>query len=129
MEKYPDDRLYYEQHEWIKKVDELTALVGISYHAQDSLGDIVFISEPEVGREVSKGEEVAEIESVKAVSQIFTPVSGKIVKVNSEVIESPEIINEDPYEKGWIFKIELSNPEELEELMDAEAYKRFVEEG
>lgn len=129
MEKYPDDRLYYEQHEWIKKVDELTALVGISYHAQDSLGDIVFISEPEVGREVSKGEEVAEIESVKAVSQIFTPVSGKIVEVNSEVIESPEIINEDPYEKGWIFKIELSNPEELEELMDAEAYKRFVEEG
>lgn len=129
MEKYPDDRLYYEQHEWIKKVDELTALVGISYHAQDSLGDIVFISEPEVGREVSKGEEVAEIESVKAVSQIFTPVSGKIVEVNREVIESPEIINEDPYEKGWIFKIELSNPEELEELMDAEAYKRFVEEG
>lgn len=129
MNRYPEDRLYSKEHEWLKMENESVAVVGISYHAQDALGDIVFISEPEVGREVSRGEEVAEIESVKAVSQIFSPVSGKIVEVNYDVIESPEIVNEDPYDRGWIFKIELSQMEELNDLMDAEAYRKFVEEG
>lgn len=129
MENYPDDRLYYEQHEWVKMINENEALVGISFYAQDSLGDIVYLSEPEIGREVKKGEEIAEIESVKAVSQIYSPVSGTIVEVNREVIENPEIINQDPYEQGWIFKIELSDLAELEGLMDAASYKKFVEEG
>ncbi|MCX7831748.1 MAG: glycine cleavage system protein GcvH [Actinobacteria bacterium] len=129
MQKYPNDRLYYEQHEWVKQVDEKTVIVGISYHAQDSLGDIVYISEPEVEKEIQKGDEIAEIESVKAVSQIYAPVSGRIVEVNKNAIDNPEIINRDPYEEGWLVKIELTNPSELEELMDANAYRSFVEEG
>lgn len=129
MNEYPKDRLYSKEHEWLRLEGESVAMVGITYHAQDALGDIVYLSEPEVGREVSRGEEVAEIESVKAVSQIFSPVSGKIIEVNHDVIESPEIINEDPYERGWIFKIELSSKEELNDLMSAEAYQKFVEEG
>lgn len=129
MNEYPKDRLYSKEHEWLRLEGESVAIVGITYHAQDALGDIVYLSEPEVGREVSRGEEVAEIESVKAVSQIFSPVSGKIIEVNHDVIESPEIINEDPYERGWIFKIELSSKEELNDLMSAEAYQKFVEEG
>lgn len=129
MNNYPDDRFYYEQHEWLKMIDEKTGIVGISYYAQDSLGDIVYLQAPETGKEVAQGEEVAEIESVKAVSTIYSPVSGKIVEVNEEVINSPEIINQDPYEKGWIYKIEITNPDELNSLMNAETYRRFIEEG
>lgn len=129
MNNYPDDRFYYEQHEWLKMIDEKTGIVGISYYAQDSLGDIVYLQAPETGKEVAQGEEVAEIESVKAVSTIYSPVSGKIVEVNEEVINSPEIINQDPYEQGWIYKIEITNPDELNSLMNAETYRRFIEEG
>lgn len=129
MEKYPDDRLYYTEHEWVKPLGDGTALIGISWYAQDSLGDIVYVSAPEVGQEISASEEVGEIESVKAVSSIYSPVSGKVIEVNSSVIDNPEIINKDPYEEGWIFKVELSHEDELNELMNAEQYKKFVEEG
>lgn len=129
MQKYPDDRLYYQEHEWVKPFEDGTALVGISWYAQDSLGDIVYVSAPEVEQEVSAGEEVGEIESVKAVSSLYTPVSGRVIGVNHTVIDSPEIINSDPYEEGWIFRIELSDEDELNDLMNASEYQRFVEEG
>lgn len=129
MSNYPDDRLYYTEHEWVKKEDENTAAVGISWYAQDSLGDIVYLSVAEPGTQVNAGDAVGEIESVKAVSELFTPVSGTITEVNQECLDNPEILNSDPYDRGWIFRIELNNPSELDELMDAAAYAEYVEGG
>lgn len=127
MSHYPEDRVYYTEHEWVKKEDDQTATVGISWYAQDSLGDIVYVSVSEPGTGVKAGETVGEIESVKAVSEIYSPVSGTIIEVNQECIDSPEILNSDPYEKGWIFRIQLSNPAELNDLMDAQTYAQYVE--
>jgi glycine cleavage system H protein len=129
MDRYPDDRLYYREHEWVKPLGDGTALIGISWYAQDSLGDIVYVSVPDAGEEITVNEEVGEIESVKAVSSIYSPVSGTVVEVNSAVIASPEIINRDPYEEGWIFKVELTDEDELNDLMSAAQYRKFVEEG
>jgi len=123
----PRELKYSKEHEWIR-VENGKGTVGITQYAQEQLGDVVFVELPEVGREVEKMEAVAVVESVKAASDIYTPVSGKIVEVNEDLNSSPNLINEDPYGRGWIFKIELKNPKELEELLSAEEYEKLIRE-
>jgi glycine cleavage system H protein len=115
---------YTKTHEWI---DTDNGLVGITNHAQEELGDIVFVDLPEIGKEVKKGDVLLSIESVKAASDIYAPVSGKIVEVNSELDASPELVNEDAEGKGWLVKIEILNPDELDELLTKEEYEKFLE--
>ncbi|HZK28026.1 MAG TPA: glycine cleavage system protein GcvH [Thermoclostridium sp.] len=117
---------YSKDHEWVK-VDGNKVYVGISDHAQHSLGDIVFVEIPEQGMDVNKGDILSVVESVKAASDIYAPVSGKVIKVNEELEDSPEKINEDPYE-SYIAILEMSEPSELEELMDMQEYARYCEE-
>jgi glycine cleavage system H protein len=117
---------YSEEHEWIT-VDGNTGTVGITDFAQEQLGDIVFAEVTKVNEEVTKDEEVAVVESVKAASDIFSPVSGLISKVNVLLEDAPETINSDPLENGWIFKITVTNPDELDDLMDLDSYNKFVE--
>ena len=118
------DLKYTKEHEWIKIKDDI-AVVGITDHAQAELTDIVFVELPEAGKEVKKGEEICVVESVKSVSEIYAPVSGKIVKVNSKLEDSPEIINESPYDDGWLIELEISDKSEVDSLLDAGAYKKL----
>ena len=118
---------YTETYEYIM-VDGNTGIVGISREASDKLGDIYLIDLPQVGREVKKGDEVGVIESVKAASDIYTPVSGKIIEINDVLAEKPELISEDPLGEGWIFKIHISDSRELDSLMDHDNFKKFVNE-
>lgn len=118
---------YAATHEWIS-VEGKTATVGISDHAQDHLGDIVYVDLPEVGKSLKKGDVFCTIESVKAASDIYAPISGKVIEVNEELDSSPEKINDDAEGAGWIAKIEMSNESELDSLMDLEAYKKHCEE-
>jgi glycine cleavage system H protein len=124
---FPDDIKYHKEHTWAR-VNGNKAQVGITDYAQDSLGDVVYIDIPEVDAEIVANNEISEIESTKATSSVIAPVSGTIVDINEELEESPEIINEDPYVKGWILTVELSDPSELDGLMDASEYGKFVEE-
>ncbi len=118
--------LYYsKEHEWVK-VEGDVAVVGITDHAQDELGEIVFVELPEVGAEVNAGDSVASVESVKSASEIYTPVSGKIVEVNEKLQDEPALINNSPYDEGWIFKIELKDKSELNNLLDAAGYSEFI---
>lgn len=117
---------YSQEHEWITLEGNI-GTVGISAYAVEQLGDITFIEFPEISKEVSQGESAAFIESVKAASDIYTPVSGKIVEVNSELESAPEMVNENPEGAAWIFKIELSDAGEIDSLMDADKYKAFIE--
>jgi len=121
-----DNLKYSKEHEWVK-VEGNLARVGITAYAQDSLGDIVFVELPEVDREVAANDNIGVVESVKAVSDIYVPVSGKIVEVNDELNDSPEIINESPYDAGWICVIELKDVNELDDLLTAEEYQAFTE--
>ncbi len=124
---YPDDLKYHSEHAWAR-IEGDTATIGITYFAQDQLGEIVFLELPAVGTELEAGKPYAEIESVKSVSDVYSPVNGSITEVNSEVVEAPEIINEDPYEAGWMAKVKLSGS--ADSLMDAAAYEAMVaEEG
>lgn len=123
----PEDLLYSSEHEWVRRKGDRVVL-GITDYAQQALGDIVYLEVPEEGTQVVADEAFAEVESVKAVSDIYSPVTGEIVKVNQKVIESPEIIHEDPYGKGWIVVIEMSDPSELDNLMTAEEYEEFIRE-
>ncbi len=123
---YPEDLRYNKEHEWVRPEDG-KARVGITHYAQDELGDVVFVDLPQVGTNVQAGEAFAAVESVKAVSDIFAPVSGRVVAVNEELVDKPELINEDPYGDGWIAVIEMDNPAELDDLLDAEQYKAFIE--
>ncbi|MBP8989824.1 MAG: glycine cleavage system protein GcvH [Clostridia bacterium] len=126
--KTKSDLLYSKDHEWVK-VEEDLAIIGITDFAQNSLGDVVFVELPEVGSERTKGEVLGVVESVKAASEVYTPVSGRVVAVNHELEESPELLNEDPYGQ-WIAKLKLTCPDELETLMDEAAYQVFcAEEG
>jgi len=122
----PKDLFFTENHEWIS-VDGKEAVVGISEHAQDELGDIVFVELPSVEEELDQFEEFGVIESVKAVSDVFMPVSGIIVEVNEDLMDQPELINEDPYGSGWLIKVEVKDKSDLEELMDSAEYKAFIE--
>ena len=118
---------YSEEHEWVS-VEGNVATVGISDFAQEQLGDVVFVELPEVGAEVSAGDQVAVVESVKAASEVFTPVSGEIVEVNDVIVEEPAGVNGDAEGDGWFFKIKLSDPSELDGLMDSKAYAAFVKD-
>ena len=124
---HPDDRKYHKEHTWAK-ISGNRALVGITDHAQESLGDIVFIELPEVDSSVEAGVDVAEIESTKATASVISPLSGRITRINEDLDDSPEIINEAPYDNGWIFELELLDAAEAEDMMDSSDYARFVEE-
>jgi glycine cleavage system H protein len=123
----PDDLKYTREHEWAR-VKGSRVTVGITDFAQDQLGDVVFVELPSVGDEVKKGEAFGVVESTKAVSDLFAPVSGKVVEVNDPLVDAPETINEEPYEDGWLVVIEASDPKELGELLDGAAYRKFVDE-
>ncbi|HXQ24047.1 MAG TPA: glycine cleavage system protein GcvH [Candidatus Acidoferrales bacterium] len=125
--EFPEDVKYSKEHEWVL-VEGGVATVGITDYAQDQLGDIVFVELPAVGDKVSKEDAFGVVESVKAVSDIYAPVSGKVLEVNDDLPENPEMLNEDPYGDGWIIKIEMSDPEELDDLMTATEYEQYVAE-
>src|SRR5881275_2086539 len=118
---YPDDLLYHSEHDWVR-LDGDTATFGITWFAQDALGEVVFFDPPEVGTTVTKDESYAEVESVKAVSDVIAPLSGEIVEVNEGLGDKPESINTDPYGEGWMVKVRLSDPSERDSLIDAAAY-------
>lgn len=123
----PDDLKYHKEHAWVKASGK-RATIGITDYAQDSLGDIVYIDLPEVETIAEAGNELAEIESTKATSSIVSPISGTVIEINEKLADSPEIINEDPYGKGWVAIIEMDDTYELDELMDVDDYEKFVEE-
>ena len=123
---YPDDLKYSKEHEWVRMEGNI-AQIGVTVFAQDSLGDVVFIDLPEVGTEVGQFEKFGEIESVKAVSDLFSPIAGTIVDANSAAIDNPETVNTNPYGSGWLIKVEISDPPQLDELMDAETYEATLE--
>ena len=128
---YPDDLLYTKDHEWARVEDkdgQKLVTVGISRFAVDQLGDVTQVELPKEGESLKAAEVFGSVESVKAVSDLFAPLSGKIVKVNSPLADSPEYVNEDPYDEGWMIQIALANPDELKALMDAEAYQAFLRE-
>lgn len=129
MKQFPDDVKYTATHEWIRVDGNGVATVGISHHAQEALGDIVFVELPEPGAEARAGGDVAVIESVKAASDIYSPVSGEILEVNGALSESPETVNGAPYGDGWLFRIALRDPADLAALMDAEAYSKHCGSG
>jgi len=122
---YPDDLKYHPEHDWAR-VDGDTATLGITWYAQDQLGEVVFFDPPEVGKTIAKDEPYAEVESVKAVSDVIAPVSGEILEVNEALKDAPEQINDDSYGEGWLVKVKLSDPSELEALMDAESYRESL---
>lgn len=124
-ENIPANLRYTEQHEWVK-LDGAMAWIGITDYAQEALGDITFVELPPMDREVQQGEEIVVVESTKAASDVYAPVSGKIVAVNSEVEDEPERLNDDPFDQGWLVKIEVSDPSQVEELMSAEAYAEHI---
>lgn len=121
----PDDRLYSEEHEWAM-IDGSRAKIGISDHAQCSLGDVVYVELPSVDTEINRGAPIGVVESVKAVSDIYAPISGIVKAVNQDVINNPELVNQDPYQQAWMIEVELSNPKEAEQLMNATAYQEFL---
>ncbi len=129
MEPYPDDRRYSAEHEWAVVETDGAIRIGISWYAQDALGDIVYVDLPTVGDHVDAGESIGEIESVKSVSMLYTPVSGTITAVNEEISARPELSNTDPYGAGWFIILTPDDPSEIDALMDADEYQRFAEGG
>lgn len=123
---YPEDLKYHPEHDWAR-IQGGEATLGITWYAQDSLGEVVFFEGPEIGSEVTKGQPYAEVESVKAVSDVVAPLSGEVIAVNDTLGDAPEAINADPYETGWLVKIRLSDPSEADSLMDAAAYSASLE--
>lgn len=128
MSNVPSDLKYASSHEWVRQEDDGTVTVGISDHAQDSLGDLVFVETPEIDSTVEAGEACAVVESVKAASDVYAPVAGTIVDTNSQLQDAPELVNTDPYGEGWIMRIRVDDPDALEELMDADDYEHFIAE-
>jgi glycine cleavage system H protein len=126
-ESYPDELRYHEQHDWAR-VDGDQAVLGITWFAQDSLGELVHFEPPEEGATIGKDSSYGEVESVKAVSDVIAPLSGEVVEVNGAVVDAPETVNEDPYGTGWLVRIRLSDPDEVDTLLDADSYKRLVDE-
>ena len=123
---YPDDLKYHPEHDWAR-IDGDVATFGITWYAQDALGDVVFFDPPEKGAEVSANQVYAEVESVKAVSDVFSPLTGEIVEVNDALSDAPETINSDPYGDGWLVKVKLSDPSEVNGLLDAAAYEELLQ--
>ena len=127
MADFPSDLRYLQSHEWAMLADYGTVLVGISYHAQEALGDVVYVELPELQSALVAGDEVAVVESVKAASDIYAPCGGVVIAINEALEDSPELVNESPYDKGWFFKIQPSDVSELERLLSASDYESFCE--
>jgi len=128
MSNIPSHLKYTESHEWVSVEEDGSARIGISDHAQEALGDLVYVELPAVGDEIGQGDPCAVVESVKAASDIYAPVSGKVIAVNEELDDNPAIINSDPYDDGWLFQLELSDSSELDGLKDAETYADMLED-
>ncbi|MGB2874241.1 MAG: glycine cleavage system protein GcvH [Gaiellaceae bacterium] len=126
-ETYPEELRYHSEHDWAR-IEGDEATFGITWFAQDALGELVYFEPPEEGANVSRDQAYAEVESVKAVSDVIAPLSGEILEVNRALADTPETVNEDPYGQGWLVRVRLSNPSEVDSLMDAEAYKRHLAE-
>lgn len=125
--EFPKDLCYTKEHEWAR-IDGNIVTVGITDYAQDSLGDVVYLELPADGAGVTKDETFGVVESVKAVSDLYSPISGTVMEINDALVDSPEVINDDPYGDAWMLKVEMSNPSELKELLTADEYKKYVEE-
>ncbi|MFT6217831.1 MAG: glycine cleavage system H protein [Cycloclasticus pugetii] len=128
MSNTPDDRKYADSHEWALLEADGNIRVGITYHAQELLGDLVFVELPEAGQAVGKGDECSVVESVKAASDIYSPVTGEIVAVNDALEDSPEAINESPYDEGWVFVVKPTDASELDDLLAAEGYENLIDD-
>ncbi|MFV9510828.1 glycine cleavage system protein GcvH [Tepidibacillus sp. LV47] len=128
MSELRPDLKYSKEHEWVEVLGDNKVRIGITDYAQSSLGDIVFVEIPSVGDEVTANETMGSVESVKAVSDVYCPVSGKVVEINESLEDAPEVINEDPYGKGWMVVVELSDPSELDQLLSADEYEAFIKE-
>jgi glycine cleavage system H protein len=126
-ESYPGDLKYHREHDWAR-VEGDTATLGITWYAQDALGEIVHYEPPAAGSSLARDESYGEVESVKAVSDLIAPLSGEVVEVNQKVVDAPETINEDPYGEGWLVKVRLSDTGEVDDLLDVQAYKQLLEE-
>ena len=124
-ESYPEDLKYHPEHDWAR-IEGEEATFGITWYAQDALGEVVFYDPPEVGATVSANHAYAEVESVKAVSDVFAPLSGEVTEVNTDLVENPEKVNSDPYGEGWLVKVRLSDRDELDSLLDVEAYRALL---
>jgi glycine cleavage system H protein len=124
-ESYPEDLKYHPEHDWAR-IEASVATFGITWFAQDQLGEVVFFDPPEVGSAVSAGASYAEVESVKAVSDVIAPLSGEVVEVNAGLSDAPELINDDPYGQGWLVRVKLTNESEVEQLLDAGAYRQLL---
>lgn len=128
MSNIPVELRYVSSHEWVRVEDDGTACIGISDHAQNAMGDLVFVEVPEVGSTVSAGDEAGVVESVKAASDIYAPVSGEVIEINELLEDAPETVNTDPYGDGWLFKVKLSDESELDELLSADEYEEKISE-
>jgi glycine cleavage system H protein len=126
-ESYPDDRRYHREHDWAR-IEDGEAVLGITWYAQDALGELVHYEPPEVGSTVTKESSYGEVESVKAVSELIAPLSGEVLEVNEALIDAPETVNEDPYGGGWLIRIRLTDPSETDDLLDAGAYRELLAE-
>jgi glycine cleavage system H protein len=124
---YPEELSYHEEHDWVRIADDDTATFGITWYAQDTLGEVVFFEPPEVGTALTKDQPYAEVESVKAVSDVIAPLSGEVTEVNDSLSDSPEKINGDPYGGGWLVKVKLSHPEEAETLLTSVEYEKLLD--
>jgi glycine cleavage system H protein len=129
MSKVPSDLKYAKSHEWAKKQADGTVVIGITDHAQSALGDLVFVEVPKAGRKVNAGEACAVVESVKAASDVYAPIGGEVVDANAALANAPETLNQDPYGKGWMFKLKPANPAELDKMLDAAGYEKVVAEA
>ncbi len=127
-ESYPDDLLYHPEHDWAR-IEGDEAVLGVTWYAQDALGELVHYEAPDVGASVSKDSSYGEVESVKAVSDLISPLSGEVLEVNQKVVDAPETVNEDPYGDGWLIRLRLTNPDERGDLLDLAAYKHVLEEA
>ena len=129
MSRMPSDLSYAASHEWLRLEGDGTALVGVTDHAQDALGDVVYVELPEIGAQIDAGAEVAVVESVKAASDIYSPVTGEILLINDALEDQPDLVNSSPYADGWLFSVRLDNPEEVQAMLDADAYQAVIDEA
>lgn len=127
-ETYPQELKYYKEHDWVR-VEDADAVFGITWFAQDALGEIVYVELPDAGASVNAGEPYGELESVKAVSDVFAPLSGEVIERNELLQDEPQHVNEDPYGEGWLIRVRLSDPAQVDELMDAARYRSFLDEA
>ena len=127
-ESYPDDLKYHHEHDWAR-IEGDEAVLGVTWYAQDALGELVHYEAPDIGSTVSKDSSYGEVESVKAISDLISPLSGEVLEVNAKVVDAPETVNDDPYGDGWLIRIRMSSPDELEQLLDVAAYKKVLDEA